>query len=49
MIIKALHWPPVDSPHLFCHGSCSCYDCASQRPRQLPGASELNRYAASLI
>ncbi len=36
---QALHWPPGG----LCHGSCNCYDWGSQEPRQLPGASELNR------
>jgi len=40
---KSLHWPPVDAPHVFCHGSCGCYYCGWQQPRQLPGDSELNR------
>ena len=36
---KSLHWPPGGSYH----GSCNCLLLLSQEPRQLPGASELNR------
>ena len=40
---KVLHGPPVDSPHVFCHASCTAMMLASQEARQSPGARKLER------
>ena len=40
---KLLHWPPGDSPHVFCHTSCTVIMLVSHEVRKSPGARELNR------